>query len=424
LKLKGEVSDPGSRKAARTKRTELTVKKRQGTKRKSSQEQPQHEAERVLMELLAIPGKSGEEAAVADYITRQLRRAGVAKSAILADQAHRRSPHGGQTGNLVCRLPGTRRGPRRLVVSHMDTVPLCVGAVPVLRGGLIKPADPKTALGADNRAGVAVLLVTALEVLRRGLPHPPLTFLWTVQEEVGLCGARYARLGALGNPRLAFNFDGGSAEKVTIGATGGYRLDIHVRGIASHAGNAPEEGVSAIAIASTAIAELQREGWHGQVRKDGRSGTSNIGVIRGGDATNVVTPAVEVRAEARSHDAAFRRRIVRAIGQSFRKAARSIRNVDGVCGKVQIDGRLDYEAFKLPDDDPSILAAEAAIRSAGGEPMRAIANGGLDANWLAARGIPTVSLGCGQVSPHTADERLDLRQFRLACDVALRLATG
>ena len=43
---------------------------------------------------------------------------------------------------------------------------------------------------------------------------------------------------------------------------------------------------------------------------------------------------------------------------------------------------------------------------------------------MTARGIPTVSLGCGQIGPHTTDERLDLGEFRMACDVALRLAMG
>jgi tripeptide aminopeptidase len=228
----------------------------------------------------------------------------------------------------------------------------------------------------------------------------------------------------LGRPRLAFNFDGGSPEQVTVGATGGYRMQIRVRGLASHAGVAPEKGVSAIAIASLAVAELHREGWHGLVIRDGACGTSNVGVIRGGDATNVVTPEVELHAEARSHDPAFRRRIVRAIQRAFREAARSVRNVDGVRGGVTIRGRLDYESFRLADDDPSLAAAEAAVRAAGGEPVRAISNGGLDANWLTARGIPSVTLGTGVANAHTTDERLDLRQFHQACRIASRLATG
>ena len=57
----------------------------------------------------------------------------------------------------------------------------------------------------------------------------------------------------LGKPKLAFNFDGGSSEKLTLGATGGYRMQIDISGLASHAGGAPEAGVSAIAIAALAF---------------------------------------------------------------------------------------------------------------------------------------------------------------------------
>jgi tripeptide aminopeptidase len=309
-------------------------------------------------------------------------------------------------------------------MAHSDTVPLCAGARPVRRGNFIVSANKNTALGADDRAGAAVVLATVLQILRQELPHPPLALFWTVQEELGLYGARYAGLGALGKPRLAFNFDGGPADKVVVGATGGYRMAIQVDGVASHAGAAPEKGVSAIAIAALAITDLQKEGWHGRIVKHGHVGTSNVGVFHGGDATNVVTPRVEIRAEARSHEPAFRQKIVKAIERAFRRAARQVRNDEGVCGQIRIDGRLDYEAFALPQDNPSVLAAASAIRAVGGDPQRAISNGGLDANWMSARGIPTVTLGCGQVNPHTPDERLDLSQFRQACQIALRLATG
>ncbi len=385
---------------------------------------PVKETEKLAMELLATAGSSGHEGRVMELIVGKLRRAGAPKQAIQFDQAHRRSPCQGEIGNLAFKLPGTMRGGRRLLVAHVDTVPLCQGARPVRRGRWIVPADKHTALGADNRCGTAVLLTTALEILRGRLPHPPLTFFWTVQEEIGLHGARHARLGMLGKPRLAFNFDGGSAEKLTVGATGGYRMEIDVRGVASHAGSAPELGVNAITIASLAIAQLHRDGWLGRIEKHGRQGTSNVGAVHGGEATNVVPPEVLLRAEARSHDPAFRRRIVNEIERAFRRAARSVRNTQRAAGKVQIDGRLDYEAFKLADDEPCVLAAGAAIHHLGGEPVRAISNGGVDANWLTARGIPTVTLGCGQQGGHTVSERMNLDEFHMACRVALLLATG
>jgi tripeptide aminopeptidase len=380
-------------------------------------------AEKLLYDLLPIPGRSGQEKDAAEYVAQKLLQAGADPMWVRNDDVLRHSPFGGDCGNLIFRLPGTIPGNRRLLSAHLDTVPLCVGARPVRRGNYLYPADKKTGLGGDDRAGAAVILAAALEILKRRLPHPPLTFLWTVQEEIGLYGARYAKLGLLGRPRLAYNFDGRSPEKIVTGATGAYRLDIQIDGIASHAGNVPELGVSAIAIASLAIARLHEEGWHGKIEKHGKSGTSNVGIIRGGDATNVVTPHVEVRAKARSHDPRFRLRIVRAVERAFQQAARQVRNAKRQHGSVRIASRMDYESFRLPEDDPSLLAAEAAIRRLGGKPFRAISNGGLDANWLTARGIPTVSLGCGQENAHTQAERLNLHQFRKACRIALLLAT-
>jgi tripeptide aminopeptidase len=316
-----------------------------------------------------------------------------------------------------------------MLSAHMDTVPICVGCRPVRKGERVSSGDPATGLGGDDRSGVAVLLVTALEIFARKLPHPPLTFVWFVQEESGLHGARCVDVKGLGGPKLAFNFDGGPPEKVTLGATGGYRMRISIHGRASHAGGAPEEGISAVAIAALAIADLAKNGWHGLIHKRGAggamlTGTSNIGVIQGGHATNVVTDHVEIKAEARSHSPAFRRRIVREIERAFQRAAASVRNTAGRRGKVRIEGRLDYESFRLATDEPCVVAAQEAISAIGREPVLSISNGGLDANWLVAHGIGTVTLGCGQRNIHTTDEQLDLAAFRRACEIALVLATS
>lgn len=377
----------------------------------------------IVMQLMAIPGKSGEEGLVAEFIQQQLRQAGAAADWIETDNSNQRTPIRGQTGNLLLKLPGTIRGPRRMLTSHMDTVPICVGSQPRRNGEFVRSADPATALGADDRAGVAVTLCTAMEILERKLPHPPLTFCWFIQEETGLHGARLVKQSLLGRPKLAFNWDGGSSAKLTVGATGGYRMTIDVTGLASHAGGAPEWGVSAIAIASLAIADLQRGGWHGAIQKGNKTGTSNVGFIHGGEATNVVTDRVALKAEARSHEPQFRQRIVEEIERAFSAAAREVKNVAGAAGAVKFDGRLNYESFRLPADEPCVIAAEDAVRAIGREPERAISNGGLDANWLTARGIPAVTLGCGQVNQHTTSEALNIDDFRDACRIALRLAT-
>lgn len=378
----------------------------------------------LVMQLMPIAGKSGEERRVVEFITTQLREAGVPAVSITTDDAHKRSSFPGEIGNLIVKLPGTQRGVRRLLTAHMDTVPICVGSQPLRKGEFVLSANPATGLGGDNRSGCAVLLHAILEILRRKLPHPPLTLCWFIQEEVGLHGARNVRKKLLGNPKLAFNWDGGPANKLTVGATGGYRMKIDVSGVASHAGVAPERGVSAIAIASLAIADLQRGGWHGDVQKGRKHGTSNVGYIAGGEATNVVTDHVSLKAEARSHDPAFRNRIIHEIERSFERAAKEVRNSLGQRGSVKFDGQLDYESFQLAKDEPCVVAADQAIRAIGGEPFQAVTNGGLDANWLASHGIPAVTLGCGQMNIHMTSEGLDIAQFEAACRIGLILATA
>jgi tripeptide aminopeptidase len=378
----------------------------------------------LVLKLMAIPGKSGQEAEAARFIREQLLAAGAPASAITTDNAHQRSPLKGDTGNLILKLPGTQKGPRRMLSAHIDTVPICVGCVPKIDGEYVRSANPATGLGGDDRAGAATILTAALEILRNNLPHPPLTFCWFVQEEVGLHGAEFLQLPKLGKPAMCFNWDGGAPEKLTVGATGGYRMTIAVEGLASHAGVAPERGVSAIAIASLAIADLHRGGWHGLVEKGKSRGTTNVGFIQGGEATNVVTDRVTLRAEARSHDPKFRQKLVREIEQSFQRAAREVVSSEGRRGKVTFDGRLDYDSFRLDPGHVCVQYAEAAVTASGRKPLQAISNGGVDANWLNKHGIPTVTLGCGQMNVHMTSEMLDLAGYRDACRIAARVACG
>ena len=381
-------------------------------------------ATKRVTQMMAIPGRSGEEREIAEFIVEQLKAVGVYDSQIQFDTANRRSHLGGQIGNLIVKLPGTLRGPRRLLMGHIDTVPLCVGCEPVRDGDFIRPKAPTTALGGDNRAGACVVLTSAIEILSRGLPHPPLTLMWPVQEEVGLVGARHVSVGKLGKPKLAFNWDGGAPHMLVIGATGDINIEITVNGIASHAGAHPEHGVNAAAIAALAIADLTRTGWHGLITKGRKTGTSNIGVINGGDATNVVMPSLKIRAEARSHDSKFREKIGHEIRKAFEKAARELKNAAGRRGSIEFESSLKYESFAMDENEECVQVAKAAVSTIGLKPETRISNGGLDANWMTRHGIPTVTLGCGQDGIHTVNETLHVESFLQACRVGICIATG
>src|SRR5437868_1050693 len=118
-----------------------------------------------LMRFLAVEGVTGHEQAIGREVVRALEEAGVPRKAVRFDSAHERIPLPTETGNLIVTLPGTRPGPRLLFATHLDTVPLCAGAVPVRSGKDRITSQGATALGGDNRTGVACLVTLAATLL-------------------------------------------------------------------------------------------------------------------------------------------------------------------------------------------------------------------------------------------------------------------
>jgi tripeptide aminopeptidase len=388
-----------------------------------------------LMRFLAVEGVTGKEAAIGRELHAGLRESGVPDDAIRLDDANTRIPVPTETGNLIVDLPGRgalHNQPRIMFMTHMDTVPLCAGAKPKRSGRRIVN-EAKTALGGDNRCGCGVLVTLAAELAKQNLDHPPITLLFCVREESGLYGARYVKTAELGSPVMAFNYDGGSASNVTIGAVGAVRWQVEIFGRASHAGVAPERGISSTMILALALSEVKAGGWFGKVVKgkgqNAKHGTSNVGPVTGGegrpagDATNVVTDYVHVRGESRSHDGKFFKEITKAYKAAFEKAAKRVKNADGKSGRVKFKAETDYYPFRMKENLPVVKRAVEAVTGIGAMPNIRAANGGLDANWMVRHGIPTVTFGAGQNEVHTIDEWINLDEYDRACALAVQLAT-
>jgi tripeptide aminopeptidase len=369
------------------------------------------------MRFLAIEGVTGKEQKIGRELTVALKESGVPDDAIRLDDANTRIPVPTETGNLIVDLPGRgamHNQPRIMFMTHMDTVPLCAGAKPKLAGRKIVN-EAKTALGGDNRCGCGVLVTLAAELEKHKLDHPPITLLFCVREESGLYGARHVRTEDLGSPVMAFNYDGGSASNVTIGAVGADRWSVEIFGRASHAGVAPERGISSTMIMALALADVKAGGWFGKVTGgEGRPA---------GDATNVVTDYVHVRGESRSHDPKFFKDITKAYKAAFEKAAKRVKNSDGKSGRVKFKAETDYYPFRMKDTLPVVKRAVEAVSGIGATPVLRAANGGLDANWMVRHGVPTVTFGAGQNEPHTIDEWINLDEYDRACALAVQLAT-
>jgi tripeptide aminopeptidase len=385
-------------------------------------------AEDHLMRFLAVEGLPGREKTIGEAVIAELKKAGVPASAIRFDTANKRIPAPTQTGNLFVDLPGTRKGPRLLFITHLDTVPLCAGARPKREGDRIV-SDGTTALGGDNRTGCAVLVTLVETLLKHKLPHPPLSLLFAVREESGIQGCRYLDPADLNGATMGFNVDSNLAPSLITGAVGQEYWDVDIKGRAAHAGLAPETGISATLVAAVALTEARRAGWFGKVIKVEGNGTSNAGVLGGkdgkaaGDATNVVTDYVHIKGEARSSDLAFAHAITEGFREAFQKARAEIRDADGATAEVTFETSHAYPPFQLGEDAPVVRRAMRAAKSIGMKPTTVFSNGGLDANWLVKHGLPTVTIGAGQYEVHTVKEYVHLPEFAAGCRLALAVAT-
>ncbi len=345
----------------------------------------------TFIDLVRIPSPGLREGAVAAYIKGKVASLGLE---IAEDDAGRKL--GGETGNLVVTVPGKARAskPRLLFAAHMDTVGPCEGVEPKVDNGRVHSAGD-TILGADDKAGVAALLDVLADSSKDDELPVPVQVVFTIAEETGLLGAKNLDF-SLVSADMAYVLDGESVPgDATTQAPSHIGYTVVCKGVAAHAGVAPERGVNAIRIAGEAIAELRLG------RLDDET-TANVGIIKGGVATNVVPEQVEVRGEARSHNATKLREAVDQARDAFESAAKRLG------GSIEFREQIEYETYKVGDDQPIVKRLKAAASSLGLETSLHSSGGGSDANIFAAKGLPSIVLGMGADDVHTKNESISI----------------
>ncbi len=346
-------------------------------------------AEFARMAAIASPPR--REGGMARYLADRFRSLG---AEIVFDDAGSRV--GGETGNLVARFPG--HGEALMLSVHMDTVEPCHGVEPVLKDGIFTSAG-ETILGADDKAGIAEL-IEAIEVLRSAaIRHPPIEVVVTICEEIGLVGAKHLDNSLL-TARRGLALDTSGVDLVIHRAPAANKLRFEITGRESHAGIAPEKGLSAIEIAGRAIAGMRLG------RIDAET-TANLGTIAGGQATNIVARSVVVEGEARSHDAAKLAAQTAHMVDCFAAAARaSAREIDGQTVEAQVKTAVvsDYPLMNVPLDAPILALLQRASSNLGRTLEIRAAGGGSDANIFNGHGIETVIVGTGMTDVHTVNE--------------------
>jgi tripeptide aminopeptidase len=367
-------------------------------------------SERLLatfFDLVRIYSPSTREADCAAYCEAALVAEGCE---VRYDDADRTT--GSNVGNLIAELPGT--APGTLVLSaHLDTVEPGKGVDPVVEDGVIF-AVGDTVLGADDKAGLAAAIECVRRLVGSGEPRPTLRCVFTVQEEVGLVGAKALHADEVaGDLCLVLDADG-EVGGIVVGAPTHFTFRARYFGRASHAGVAPERGVSAIEMAAEAISRLRLG------RLDGQT-TANIGTVAGGTATNVVAAETELTGECRSLD----RERVEALRETMERTMREVAQERG--GRFEIAWQLEYEGFSLAEDSSAVRVVTQACADAGLVPKTMTTGGGSDANIIAALGAPAVALSCGMRGVHSIDEHIavaDLEALaRLCVSAARRLVT-
>ncbi|NDY43386.1 M20/M25/M40 family metallo-hydrolase [Dissulfurirhabdus thermomarina] len=355
---------------------------------------------RTFTELVSVDSPSREEGAVAALVRRTFEALGAE-----VEEDETRSATGSQSGNLVVRVPGALSVPPPFFCAHLDTVEPGRGVRVRFEDGVFR-SDGTTVLGADDKAAVACLAEAVRCLRERGAPHPPVEFLFTVCEEIGLLGAK-ALDPELLRARAGYALDSTDTDLLINRAPAAIRYTARVLGRSAHAGLNPEAGINAIRVAAEALVRVPT----GRIDPET---TANVGVIRGGAATNIVPEEVVIEGEVRSHDPARLREVQDAVLAAFHGpvleagARPAPPGADPPLPRVQTEVRDDYPLLHVPEDAPVVRTALEAAAGLG-RPLRLHrTGGGSDANVLCGKGLSTVILGIGMADVHTTAESIRL----------------
>ena len=325
---------------------------------------------------------------------------------------------GSESGNLIIRFDGGAEAGEAVFFScHMDTVQPGDG-VKVKRDGDVFTSSGDTILGSDDKSGIAAIIELIMMINEHKLAHGLIEIIITTCEEIGLLGAKALEADKITAP-YGYALDSSGIDSVIVGAPAANKLWIEIHGKAAHAGLNPEDGISAIQVASRAINNLPL----GRIDEET---TANMGLIEGGVAQNIVPPLVTLKGEVRSHSAEKLAKYTSIIEEEFKKTADTWEtgsaNDDKPSVSIQIED--EYPSLFLADDSPVIQRLHRAEEKLGKNLEFKMAGGGSDANILNSFGLPTAIIATGMDKVHTLDEQLDLNDLESLTELLLAITVA
>ena len=279
-----------------------------------------------------------------------------------------------------------------------------------LIGKTIITTDGTTLLGADDKAGVAVIMEAARILTENpGIPHGPVRIVFTCDEEIGF-GVKHLEPSQLG-AKVAYTLDGmgsGEIEDETFSADA---ATVTVTGVNIHPSIGKGRMVNAVKLAAKFLDRLP-QGTMSPETTDGRQGFVHPLTIEGG------TGEVRIGFLLRDFDTAQ----LAVQADMLRKIAQEIEAAHPAA-KVKVETRKQYRNMKdgiaqLPE---AVTFAAEAVRRAGMEPKHKIIRGGTDGSQLTEKGLPTPNLSTGEHNPHSPLEWTCLEEMEAAVRVVLEL---
>lgn len=344
-----------------------------------------------FMELVRIDSETKYEAEIAKTLRSKFEALGLE---VTEDDVGPKIGHG--ANNLFAWLeatPGMENVPVLLFTSHMDTVSPGKGIQPRLDDDGYIRSNGTTILGSDDKAGLAAMFEAIRQLKENGTPHGAIQFVITVGEESGLLGSR-AMDGSRLRAKYGYALDSnGEVGAIAVAAPTNSRQFITIKGKAAHAGVNPEDGISAVQVASKAVSLMKL----GRIDEET---TANIGRFEGGGEVNIVVDTIKIYAEARSRVQEKMERQVEAMREAVAAACAEYG------ATFEFESITIYPAYAYGDGDEVVEVAKAAIESIGLTPRQFGSGGGSDANMFNGNGVPTVNLAVGYEDIHTTSERI------------------
>jgi tripeptide aminopeptidase len=279
-----------------------------------------------------------------------------------------------------------------------------------LIGKTIITTDGTTLLGADDKAGVSVIMEAARILTENPqIPHGPVRIVFTCDEEIGF-GVKHlepAQIGAV----VAYTLDGMASGEIEDETFSADAATVTITGVNIHPSIGKGRMVNAVRLAAAFIDRLPKRRLSPETT-DGRDGFVHPLTIEGG------TGQVKIGHLLRSFDTAE----LAVQAEMLRQIGRQI-ELEFPEAKVQVDVRKQYRNMKdgIAKMPSAVTFAAEATRRAGMEPKFKIIRGGTDGSQLTEKGLPTPNLSTGEHNPHSPLEWTCLEEMTAAVRVVVEL---